>query len=293
MCDEAMLERWAKGVMSRREFTAVTGAAALAACSGGSEPEASEGNEGQTSMQLSEFGINIKTADGVMDGMFVAPPEGDAPGVIMWPDIAGIREAKRAMARRLAGEGYAVLLLNPYYRDVNGEQFADFASFASSGGFDTVKPWRARFSAETIATDTRAAGDWLSRADGVDKAQGIGVQGYCMTGSFAVLGAAADDRIKAAASFHGGGLVRDSAESPHEKLRGDAAYLIAVARDDDAEAPQDVPALRDAAKASGADARIAVYPGDHGWCVLDSPAYNEETAEQAWTDLLAMYGAAL
>lgn len=286
MCDESHLVQWARRGLSRREFSAAGGMAAVAACA---PIEGGGGGSGLTESQ-----VTFKTPAGTADGLFIHPAGKRSPAVLFWPDIAGIREAKRVMARRLAGEGYAVLLMNPYYRDVAGEQFTDFADFASNDGFKKVGPWREKLDFEAVQSDTRAAVEWLdSQTEAVDYTKGVGVQGYCMTGSFALWGAAATPRIKAAGSFHGGGLVRDTETSPHRTLRQGADYLVAIAKNDDAKEPEAKTALREAATAAGADAEIEVYAGDHGWCVPDSPSYNEPEAERAWARLLATYASAL
>lgn len=292
MCDESKLAEWANSMISRRQFGALTGAAALAACaSGESESRAEASTPG-----LEERGLTFATPDGTMDGFFVRPDSGSHPGVILWPDIAGIREAKRNIARKLASAGYAVLVVNPYYRDVTGEQFADFAAFIADGGFQKVGPWRGKLTAEAIMRDATAIVEWLDRQEGVDQAKGIGTQGYCMGGPFTIWSAAAvPSRIKAAASFHGGGLVRPGDPmSPHALLgKTEASFLIAIAQDDDAKAPDDKTALRDAVVAAGRPAKIDVYPGDHGWMVSDSPAYNATAAASGEADLKALYANAL
>ncbi len=288
MCDESKLAEWAKSTISRRQFGALTGAAALAACASGEAVTKAQ----SLTPGLKERGVSFATADGTMDGLFVQPETGNHPAVILWPDIASIRESKRNIARKLASEGYAVLVVNPYYRDVAGEQFADFAAFIAGGGFQKVGPWRGKLNAEAIMRDAAAIVDWLDRQEGVDQAKGIGTQGYCMGGPFTVWSAAAvPSRIKAAASFHGGGLVRpDNPMSPHALLgKVDAGLLIAVAQDDDAKAPQDKVTFADAAKAAGVTAKVEVYAGDHGWMVPDSPAYNAEAAAKGEADLLALY----
>lgn len=293
MCDEANLNEWAKGAVSRRRFGVLAGTATLAACA---PNELSAGVDGGTGAVLAEKSVSFDTADGTMDAFFVHPAKGAHPAVILWPDIASLREAKRNMARRLAGEGYAVLVLNPYYRDVAGEQFADFADFIQSGGFQMVGPWRARHNADTIGADTRAAVAWLDAQGPVDTARGIGVQGYCMGGPLTVWStAAAPDRIKAGASFHGGGLVREgNPKSPHNVLsQASAAYLIAVAADDDTKAPEDKVTFAKAAEAAGRPANVKVYSGNHGWTVPDSPAYAAAAAEEAYADLLTLYAANL
>jgi carboxymethylenebutenolidase len=231
-----------------------------------------------------------------LDGFFVHPGSGAHPGVIFWPDIAGLREAKRNMARRLAGEGYAVLVVNPYYRDVAGEQFADFAEFIDQKGFQKVRPWREKLDGEAIMRDAEAITGWLDGQSAVDGERGIGTQGYCMGGPFTMWSAAAvPGRVKAAASFHGGGLVREDYDlSPHKLMnRMQASLLIAIAQNDDAKAPEEKSVLREAASAAGRPAVIEVFPADHGWCVPDSPAYDQAAAEQAWSELLKLYKGAL
>jgi len=135
--------------------------------------------------------------------------------------------------------------------------------------------------------------EWLDAQDEVDTARGIGTQGYCMTGSWTIRGAAAvPDRVKAAASFHGGGLVGEEADSPVnllDDLAPDAHVLVAIGKDDDASAPDDKVALAAAGDAAATDVTVEVYGGDHGWTVLDSPVYDQAEAERAWAALLALY----
>lgn len=291
MCDESDVAGWdarlvAHG-LSRRNFGLMGGAVALAACSG-------TVTAGGPDSSLTENMVLIDTPEGDMDAFFVHPSEGRHPAVILWPDIASLREAKRAMARRLAGAGYAVLVANPYYRDVPGDQFADMASFRADGGFQKVGPWRGRLSSDAVMRDTDALVGWLDGQDAVDTARGIGTQGYCMGGPFTVYSAhSRPDRVKAAASFHGGGLVREDEASPHRILEQGTSYLIAIARNDDEKTPDDKTALRAAADAGGINAEIEVYGGDHGWCVLDNPTYDQAEAERAWGRLLALYESAL
>lgn len=295
MCDERDFAEWDKKVaaqgLSRREFGALTGAAALAACAGG-EGVVDDSDMGAGG--LVENRVLIDTEDGEMDAFFVHPAAGKHPAVIVWPDIASLRESKRNIARRLAGQGYAVLVANPYYRDVAGDRFASSMAWREEGGFELVAPWRAKLSSDAVMRDADALVDWLDGQESVDTARGIGTQGYCMGGPFTVYSAhARPDRIKAAASFHGGGLVRDDEASPHKILQQDTSYLFAIAQNDDERDPDDKVALRAAADAAGVKAEIEVYAGDHGWTVPDNPAYAEEPAEKAWGRLLALYGGAL
>lgn len=292
MCDEIDLASFAKRGMGRRQFAAMGASvglgATLAACATATEPAAGS---------LTESAVTITTPDGTLDAFFVHPGSGRHPAVIIWPDIAGLRESFRLMARRLAGSNYAVLVVNPFYRDRAAPQFEDFADFQAKGGFQMVGPWREKLTAEAIMRDAKALAAWLDAQGAVDASRGIGNQGYCMGGPLTVWSiAGAPDRIKAAASFHGGGLVGDAETAPinlFDDLPDDAHLLIAIAKNDDARAPDDKTTLRARAEQEGVTAEIEVYEGDHGWTVYDSPVYNEPAAEKAWERLLATYQAAL
>jgi carboxymethylenebutenolidase len=299
MCDDVDLKNFesrerAAPKFDRRRFaslTAVTGlGATLTACATATDSGTSAGGS------LTQSDVTIATPDGSMDAFFVHPASGKSPAVIIWPDIAGLRPAFRMMAERLAASGFAVLVANPFYRHGKAPQFQDFADFQAKGGFQSTGPWREPLNAEGIGRDAKALAAWLDQQPAVNTRRGIGNQGYCMGGPFTVWSAAAvPGRIKAAASFHGGGLVGDGATAPinlFDDAKG-TTYLIAIAQNDDARAPDDKTKLRAAADAAGAKAEIEVYAGDHGWTVYDSPVYNEAAAEKAWARLLATYRAAL
>ncbi|MGI8943405.1 MAG: dienelactone hydrolase family protein [Qipengyuania sp.] len=291
MCTEKGSERLPAKKFDRRQFALLTGSAALAACTRMDGPALGERAAGA----LSESQVLIDTSDGKADGFFVHPATGEHPAVLVWPDIAGLRDAFRMMARRLAEQGYAVLVVNPYYRDVVGEQFADFAAFRSEGGFQRVGPWRSRLEAPAIMRDAQVLGGWLDAQEGVDSRAGIGTQGYCMGGPFTFWTAAAvPSRVRAAASFHGGGLVREGEASPHALVdETNASFLVAVAQDDHEESPETTETLREVFAHSSNRGEVEVYPADHGWTVPDSPAYDRQAAERAWARLLALYDRAL
>jgi carboxymethylenebutenolidase len=276
--------------LSRRQFTAMGAvgvAAAACAPSGGAKAQDS----------LVQSDVTFDAPGGTMDGFFVHPGEGKHPGIILWPDIGGIRAAPKAMGRRLAAAGYAVFVANPYYRSVAGEQFADFEAFRNDGGFQKVGPWMAKNTPDAVMETAKAVVAWLDAQDAVDTAKGVGSQGYCMTGGWTIMTAAsAPDRVKAACSFHGAGLVGDDPHSPvnlMDDMAPDAYGLICIAKNDDARAPTDKDKLREAADKAAASFEIEVYGGDHGWTVLDSPVYDEPEAERAWARMLATYKEAL
>ncbi len=297
MCDQDLVDAMPSRAadagprVTRRDFGrlgAVAGAGALVAGSTGGALAQS---------QLSEKVVTFPAPGGRMDGLFIYPATGKHPAVILWPDIAGLRDAKYAMARDLARSGYAVLVANPYYRSVEGEQFEDFDAWREGGGMGRVGPWMAQNTPAAIAETAVAVVEWLDSQDEVDTARGIGNQGYCMTGSWTIRAAAAvPARIKAAASFHGGGLVGDAPDSPVNLLAtlpADTHVLIAIAKNDDAQAPTDKDALRAAGEAAAATVTVEVYQGDHGWTVLDSPVYDIDEGDRAWEALLSLYEAAL
>lgn len=241
--------------------------------------------------------VRIKTPDGECDALFVHPTGGGAhPAVLMWPDILGLRPAFREMATRLAASGYAVLCINPYYRDAQAPVVQVGASFQDESTREKVMPMYRNLSAKTHQSDANAFVNWLDEQTPVDTGRKIGTMGYCMGGPIVMRTAAvAADRIGAACSYHGGGLVTDKPDSPHLLIpKMNAQFLIAVAENDDEREPNTKIALSDAFKEHGLDAEIEVYEGAmHGWCVLDSRVYNHDAAEKAWGRTLALFQRAL
>ncbi|MEO6387672.1 MAG: dienelactone hydrolase family protein [Croceibacterium sp.] len=286
MCDQDQLNAMGSAAVSRRQFAALGAMATLAACTT---------MESQAVGGLAESMVSFPAHNGTMDAFFVHPAAGKHPAVIIWPDIAGLRDAFKAMGRRLAASGYSVLVVNPFYQDAPAPQFADFEAFRSGGGFQKVGPWMAKNTYETVISTAQAVVTWLDQQAAVDTSRGIGTQGYCMGGPFVIRTAAAvPARIKAGATFHGAGLVADEATAPYKLLpQTRASYLIAIAKNDDAQNPTHKDLFKQAAAAAGRPAEVEVYGGDHGWTVPDSPVYNEAEAERAWARLLALYNSAL
>lgn len=240
--------------------------------------------------------VLVPTADGQADAVLFRPAgRGSWPAVLLWPDILGLRPVFREMGRRLAAEGYAVLVPNPFYRTKRAPIVTgpfDFGDKAAMAGLMALK---ADLTDARIDGDTTAYLAFLDRQGSVDRRKGAGVQGYCFSGPYVFRAAALrPDRIRAAASFHGGGLVTKDANSPHRLIpRARANFLVAIARNDDQKQPEAKTVLKDAFAAARRPASVEVYPADHGWCVAGSPAYNEAAAERAWGELLKLYRANL
>lgn len=287
MCDDFTLEgeemALARKGVTRREFAALGASAALVGCAGA---------QGGASGGLSERTATFTTADGIADGFFVHPAKGKHPGIIIWPDIAGVRDAFKMMGRRLAEAGYAVLVVNQYYRSAPAPIMSSLSEWRTPEGGARLRPMIAQLNPAATARDAAAFVAFLDSQPAVDRKRKIGTSGYCMGGPFTVrTAAAAPQRVGAAASFHGGGLVTDKPDSPHLLLaRTNASYLFAIAQNDDARAPGDKDTLRAAARATGRSAEIEVYPADHGWCALDAPTYNEAQATRAWGRMLELFG---
>ena len=248
-------------------------------------------------MPVSGAAVAITTPDGTTDGWFVTPTTGKHPAVIMWPDIAGLRDAYKTMAARLAGASYAVLVVNQYYRGAKAPVLDSLVAWRTPEGQAKLKPLIATITPAGIASDAAAYVPWLDRQPQVDTARKIATSGYCMGGPYTVRTAAAvPGRIGASASFHGANLVdKDAgATSPHMLLgKTKAAFLFAIAQNEDANMPDAKVELKNAAAAAGRAAEIEVYPAQHGWCTIDAPVYDEAAAEKAWSRMLVLFKANL
>lgn len=295
MCDEHTVRdnetflRTSAG-LSRRRFTGVAAGAAAGAAFAMMLPRSAN------ALTVTGRDVRITTPDGEADAYFVHPVEGKHPGVIVWPDIRGLREALRQMADRLAGSGYAVLVVNPYYRSAPAPVVPEGSSFQDEGTRAVLMPLYSSLSATTTDTDASSLVAYLDAQPAVDTARGIGTMGYCMGGPMTLHTAAAvPERVAAAASFHGGGLVTDAEDSPHLRVPDmRASFLIAIAENDDARDPQAKDVLELVFDDAGLAAEIEVYEGAlHGWCPPDSPVYHEAQAERAWERLLALFEGAL
>jgi carboxymethylenebutenolidase len=256
MCDQDQFEKdrqeyEARGLVTRRQFGVLLGAGVAMML-----PQVAN------AVAVTESDVNVMTPDGTADCYFAHPATGTAPGVLVWPDIFGLRPAFRQMGTRLPD----------------------------------LLPLAQGLTETTEMTDAKAFIGWLDRQSSVAKNRKVGTQGYCMGGPIAFRTAAAvPDRVGAVGSFHGGGLVTDMPNSPHlQAAKSKAQFLIAIAANDDMQRPDEKNVLKETFAKAKLPAEIEVYTGAaHGWCPPDSGVYNEPQAEKAWSRLVALYGKAL
>jgi carboxymethylenebutenolidase len=247
-------------------------------------------------MDTAESGVEIKTPDGTADAYFVHPASGKHPGVLIWPDIFGLRPAFRQMGKRLAEAGYSVVVVNPFYRTKKAPTAPEKADFNDPATREMLFGLKSTLSPATARTDAQAFVTWLDAQAPTDTKRKVGTTGYCMGGPLVFETAAARaDRIGAAATFHGGGLATDKPDSPHLLIpKMKAHFLIAVAENDDQKEPTVKDTLRGAFAKAGLPAEIEVYAGTlHGWCPPDSAVYNAPQAEKAWERMMALFKSTL
>jgi carboxymethylenebutenolidase len=278
--------------LPRRDFV-MSVAAGLAAASAAA---------GATSVV--ETDVEIKTPDGTCDAAFIHPAGGSHPGVLIWPDAFGLRPSMREMAKRLAAQGYSVLVPNPFYRMGKAPFWTDASTVDFAKDRAKITPLMTSVTADGNAEkDAIAYIEFLDAQKQVNKSKKIGTQGYCMGGALVMRTAATvPDRVGAGGSFHGGGLVSDKPNSPHllaPKIK--AKMYFGIAMSDDKQQPDAKDKLKEAFIAANNPAEIEVY-GDayHGWCVSDMPkqadgtsTYNKPDAEKAWAKLTALYKGSL
>jgi carboxymethylenebutenolidase len=286
MCDQDhfeddLHEYEKRGLITRRQFGVLVGAGACMVL-----PRVAN------AVAVTESDVTITTPDGTAEAYFVRPATGTAPGVLVWPDIFGLRPAFRQMGKRLAESGYSVLVVNPFYR----VKKAPTAEAGAKTPIPQLMPFAQGLNETTHMTDAKAFIGWLDQQSSVAKNRKMGTQGYCMGGPIAFRTAAAvPGRVGAVASFHGGGLVTDMPNSPHlQAAKSKAQFLIDIAENDDMRSPNEKNVLKETFAKANLPAEIEVYAGAaHGWCPPDSQVYNEPQAEKAWSRLLALYGKAL
>jgi carboxymethylenebutenolidase len=277
--------------LSRRDFTTMSIAAGVAAATGAHAAVAHE---------VLDTDVEVKTPSGTCDAALVHPKgQGRWPAAILFVDAFGLRPTMRDMAKRLAKDGYTVLVPNPYYRSTKAPGLPPGFDFGNPADRQKLAELRAPLTADAVTQDALAYTAFLDANAPVKTSAKMGVFGYCMGGPMTMRAAAAlPKRVGAGASFHGGGLVTDTPDSPHllvPKIK--AQYYFGIAANDDASDPTAKTKLKDAFAAADLSAKIEVYDGCmHGWCVKDmphapdgKPIYNEAQAERAWNELMVLF----
>jgi carboxymethylenebutenolidase len=287
MCDDEIHQfegtiRVPEVPLSRRAFGLSAAAAASLAATMAHAQESVE-----------EKDVDIKTADGTCDAaLFYPKGKGKWPAVLVWTDIMGLRPAFRDMGRRLAAQGYVVLVPNPFYRKAKATETVKL-DFSKPDERAQLMPMAASIGAPgAVEGDATTFIAYLDGLPQVDKKKKAGTQGYCMGGPLVYRTAATvPDRIGAGVTCHGGGLVTATPASPHLLIpKMKAEIYSAVAANDDQRSPTDKDVLKKAFADAGKTARVEVYDGcNHGWCVKGSAVYNEAGAERAWGELSALY----
>ena len=284
MCDDEINPWIVDPAVSRRAFG--IGAAAAVTLTAA---------EARAQAGVTEKDVVVKTADGEADAaLFYPSGKGTWPAVLVWTDIGGLRPVFRDMGRRLAAQGYVVLVPNPFYRSAKPADYAN-VSFGDPAGRQKLMSYRGAMTDAGVDNDGKAYIAFLDAQPQTNKKKKVGVQGYCMGGPLTFrTTAAVAGRVGAAATFHGGGLVTPQPNSPHLLVASTkASYLICVAKNDDARAPTDKDVLKKTFADAKRPATVDVYGGDHGWTVKGSQVYNETEAERAWSELTKLYKANL
>ncbi len=314
MCDEQTEKENEEYLLNRRDFNKLSVAAGVAAMvpvacadpannipteaasASATDDAAAKTVTTGVSRDVTESIVEVSMANGVSDCYFVHPATGKHPGVLMWPDIKGLRPAFKEMGKRLAAAGYSVLVVNPFYRDAKHPVVGPEASFRDPETRTFLLGMAGKLTQDNAMSDATDYIKFIDQQASVDTARKVGTMGYCMGGPLIMRTAAAvPDRVGAAASFHGGGLVTDKEDSPHLLIERSPAHVLhAIAENDDKKAPNVKDVLAATYAAAGVPAEIEVYADTmHGWCAIDSAIYHEAQAERAWARTMALFERAL
>ena len=237
---------------------------------------------------MAEFETTIATSEGSL-GTFIVHPDNDtaAPVVVFLMDAPGKRDLLRDMARRIAANGYYVMLANLYYRSTPAFEL----DFSSKESFQQMVELMGNLGNKAVARDVGMLLDHAG-ADTAADATRVGCVGYCMSGPFAIWAAAEfSDVVRAAASFYGVRLHVESPDSPHTRLGEIAGELYVGAAEHDDYVPLDmIDRFEAAMQDSGVAGRVERYWGTHhGFAFDDRPAYNRSADDRHWAALLDLF----
>jgi carboxymethylenebutenolidase len=223
--------------------------------------------------------------------LFTPEGQGPWPGIVMIPDAGGTRQTFNDMAARLAGFGYAVLLPDVYYRQGEWAPFDMKTAFSDADERKRLMSFIGSISPDKWASDANAYFDYLAARPEVSGTS-FGITGYCMGGRASLtIAGLVPDRVAAAASFHGGGLVTDGSDSPH--LRAEqiqAAVYVGGAQNDASFTNDHAEQLEKALTAAGVRHTIETYAAGHGYAVPDNGPYDADAAERHWNATREFFG---
>lgn len=240
---------------------------------------------------IAEQDLQLTLPDGTADAVLFTPESNKPlPGVLFVPDVGSIRETKRQMARRLAAEGYTVLLPNIFYRTSRPPVFHFPRKPGDPATIKRMHELLDSLTPERLESDLPVYLDFLGSQPISGK---VGTVGFCVGGGIALRAAAVrPDLVVATASFHGGGLYRaDDPASPHLVLtRVKARLYFGHAVEDNSMNTEAIAEFEKALTAWGGRFESETYEGaHHGWTVPDNPAYNQPQAERAYEKLTALF----
>jgi len=246
---------------------------------------------------MTEQDLQIPMQDGVCDAVFFSPDTSvPLPGVLHLPDIGSIRPVHREMARRLSSEGYAVLLVNPFYRTSPPPVFSFPRVTGEPRTVQRMAELMAPLTPEAQEQDAAAYVDFLMAQSPV-RPGSAGAVGYCFSGALALRAAAVRPKaIAAIASFHGGGLYKaDNPNSPHLVLPRVKAHLyFGHATNDKSMDAEAIQHFEQSLTAWDGKYESETYAGAaHGWTVPDNPVFNPPQAERAFHKLTELFASTL
>jgi carboxymethylenebutenolidase len=233
----------------------------------------------------------VTTPDGTCPATLHTPEgSGPWPGLVMYPDAGSVRDTMQEMAQRMADYGYAVLLPDVYYRHGDWQPFDMGTVFSDPEQRTRLMTMVGSVTPDMIASDAGAFFDFLEARPEV-KGSRFGVFGYCMGGRTSVIVAGRHpERVGAAGSFHGGGLVTDDPNSPHllaDKMN--ATVYVAGAENDGSFTAEHAETLDKALTAAGVEHMVEIYPAGHGFAVPDNPPYDKSAADRHWAALEKLF----
>lgn len=240
--------------------------------------------------------VSITTPDGAEQAVWLHPAgRGPWPAVVVLPDIMALRPAFVDLGRKLAGQGYAVLVPNNFYRSAPLDGSTSPGTLSAAQSTDRLNTWRAAASDDGVARDAVATLAWLDARPEVDRRRKAGVIGYNVGGAHAFRYAAAvPGRVGAVAVLHPLGVATARPNSPHLLVpQAKAAWFVALAKPDDDREPGDKDDLRKAFADAGQAGTVTVYPAGHGFAVADNAAFDAAQESAAWAQVLALLGRAL